>query len=266
MQVDNFREARDYTCDMTENEPQPTPVKGRKAAHPTLTAMARQLQALEFASPLTPDEDAHLRRFMYSPPKNLAVIPRAGQTYLMVRMSFQGKNTTLGQLTGADWNSRAKASRFADMCRAKFWPYKMRDRRPPTAEDLNTSPARVEMDLKNETAMVTLLNEMERFMLGIGIIKLVEIKAANKERKQQTRAELQAINTKLTENNATIKQVLNTLENRLDGLQQLVTGQQKDLSVLIMAVSTILEKLANPPQNTCCIPEGEVRSLSKYES
>jgi hypothetical protein len=242
------------------------PRAGRKALHPTLLAMARELQALEFASPLTEEENAHLKANALRPPKNYSVLPRAGQVYTMVRMSFLGKNTTLGLLTGSGPDSRAKASRFADMCRAKFWPYKLRDRRPPTADDLNISPARAEMDLKNEASAVDLLNRIERFLLGAGMIKLVEIKAANKERKQQTRAELQAINAKLTENNATIKQVLNTLENRLDGLQQLVMGQQKDLSVLIQAVSTILERLANPPQNTCCIAEREVRSLNEYES
>jgi hypothetical protein len=251
---------------MNETQIAAGPPKGRRAVHPTLLAMAKELQGLEFASPLTEEENQQLMGRMYHPPKNLTVLPSAGGVSLFVRMSFQGRNTNLGVVTGSDWANRCKASRYADMCRVKFWPYKMRDRRPPRADDLNTSPARAEMDLKNETQIVDLLNRIERFLLGAGLIKLVEIKAANAERKQQTRAELESLNSKQARIEAGLKQVLNTLENRLDGLQQLVTGQQKDLSVLIMAVSTILEKLANPPQNTCCTAEQEVRSLSKYES
>jgi hypothetical protein len=263
---------------MNENE---TATKGRPASHPTLLAMARTLQSIEFASPLTEEENAQLKANAMRPQKNITLLPGSEGASICIRMSFLGRNRNLGVVIGASWENRCKAARFADMCRVKFWPYKMRDRRPPRADELNLSPARAEIDLKNETKIVALLNDIERFMLSAGLIKLTEIKSSNKERKQQTRAELQSINIQLSEIVKTQGRVLNTLENRLDGLQQVVMGIQKDNSVLIMAVSTILEKLANPPmlgvwsgsgitypppQNTCCIPEGEVRSLSKYES
>jgi hypothetical protein len=266
---------------MNEEQIKPVAAAGRKANNPELLAVGKRLQALEFATPLTEEEITRIRNNI-TEPKGYAVLYGKTKNYLTLRLSLMGKAVTMATLEGLGIEQRVKAARYADLCRAKFWPYKMRDRRPPVDADLNTSLARVEMDQKNEPAILALLNETERFLLDAGLIKLTSVAANQKERKQQTREELKEINRRLFAITATQQQVLNTLENRLDGLQQVVMGIQKDNSVLIMAVSTILEKLANPPlvgvwsgsnpgcipPNTCCNSVTEVRSLpsNKYEA
>src|SRR5688572_10674677 len=62
--------------------------------------------------------------------KNVSFFP--DQVTCRVRLCFSGKQCVIG-IT----DNLVKAARFADMAKVFFWPYRLRDVRPPTIDELN---------------------------------------------------------------------------------------------------------------------------------
>lgn len=85
-----------------------------------------------------------------------------------VRIYLGGKQRTIG-ITDNGY----KAARFADMARLFFWPYRLRDARPPGEGDMNFTLADTQHELDHNEVATRLLERIKDHLESFGDLKIV---------------------------------------------------------------------------------------------
>ncbi len=158
--------------------------------------------------------------------KNMALtLGGGGYSSMLVKLSL-GQLVTLGYIyKDESLSAWAKALRFADMARMRFWKYRMRGATEPTDADLNFSVARAKLDLQFETRLNALLDEEEALMLEAGIIEPAEQMQAKRVAMLKNRPR-----SKLTDNLTKIDVRLEAMHTSIQALVAILVKQSEEKS------------------------------------
>lgn len=184
---------------------------------PGLSELAARLKTLSWADQLDQAEQDHCRALAMEGARpgekveRQRVAPYPGGTTWQVRMFLGGEQRTLGIV---DATNVQAAFRFSDLAASVFWKYRVRRSHPPTADQLNLTPDRLDRDLQAEGEAMSLLRQIEEYLLQSGAIQ-------SPEQRQLARLEQRA------RNRGALKQAvqINHMEllERLEGLFTAVT-------------------------------------------
>lgn len=216
-------------------------------ADPRLTELAHQIEYLHFE--LNEEEVEHFHYlFANNELKNLTLF-RNRRTF-RVRLYLGGKQHILGIS-----NNGPQAAAFADLVRLFFWPYRIRDARPPTDEDLNFGLAFAQNNLENYSEAVLLIEKLRDYLEAFGY--LPEVSSANwrdrsirkreREARRTVRGQFELAMADWTAEMHEIAKSIKNIETRLDKIQGIVESLAMRSSVNIYPAPMPAPHTGNPP-------------------
>lgn len=154
-----------------------------------------------------------------------------------IRLSLGGFACLIGSIKGVTEDVREKALRFADMTRLHFWKYRVRGSSElPTDEDFNFSKQQAELDLKNETELLSLIVTQEKYLSTLGVLA----------EKKETRARpIDQLNSRVGSLQLTLVEQakkLDAQDKKLDELARRLSGLESTLHQLHDVTAVIMDQ------------------------